>query len=77
MQNTIIHGDCLQILPTVAAGSANLILTDPPYITRYKGRDGRIVPNDDNDRWLMPAFAEMRGEHPPDYERSGVRVRSP
>jgi len=57
--NTIINGDCLSILPNVKAASVNFILTDPPYITRYQSRDGRIVPNDDNDRWLKPAFAEM------------------
>jgi adenine-specific DNA-methyltransferase len=57
--NTIHHGDCLNILPTLPAGSADFILTDPPYITRYKSRDGRTVPNDDNDAWLKPAFAEM------------------
>src|ERR1700691_2280803 len=57
--NTIRHGDCLTILPTLPAGSADFILTDPPYITRYRSRDGRTVPNDDNDRWLNPAFAEM------------------
>jgi site-specific DNA-methyltransferase (adenine-specific) len=57
--NTIIHGDCLQCLPTIEARSVDFILTDPPYITRYKSRDGRTVPNDDNDAWLKPAFAEM------------------
>lgn len=57
--NIIHHGDCLHVLPTLASGSADFILTDPPYITRYKSRDGRCVPNDDNDAWLKPAFAEM------------------
>jgi DNA modification methylase len=57
--NTVLKGDCLNVLPTLAAGSVNFILTDPPYITRYKSRDGRTVPNDDNDRWLKPAFAAM------------------
>jgi len=57
--DTIIHGDCLSILPRLAAGSVNFILTDPPYLTRYHSRDGRTVPNDDNDAWLKPAFAEM------------------
>ena len=57
--NTIIHGDCLRVLPDIAAESVNFILTDPPYITNYKSRDGRTVPNDDNDAWLRPAFAEM------------------
>ena len=57
--NTIIHGDSLNILPTLSAGSANFILTDPPYLVNYRSRDGRTVPNDDNDDWLIPAFAEM------------------
>jgi adenine-specific DNA-methyltransferase len=57
--NTVINDDCLKVLPHLAEGSIGFILTDPPYITRYKARDGRTVPNDDNDRWLKPAFAEM------------------
>ena len=57
--NTIINANCLDFLPTLAARSVDFILTDPPYITRYKARDGRTVPNDDNDAWLKPAFAEM------------------
>lgn len=57
--NRIIHGDCLNILPQLAAGSVNFALTDPPYIARYQSRDGRSVPNDDNDAWLTPAFAEL------------------
>jgi adenine-specific DNA-methyltransferase len=57
--NTIIHGDCLRVLPELAAGSVNFVLTDPPYIANYKARDGRMVKNDDNDAWLKPAFAQM------------------
>jgi DNA modification methylase len=59
VSNVIRHGDCLAILPTLAAGTVDFILTDPPYITRYRSRDGRTIANDDNDRWLKPAFAEM------------------
>jgi adenine-specific DNA-methyltransferase len=59
MHNTIIHGDCLNVLPTLVPGSANLILTDPPYLVNFTPRDGRKVPNDDNDRWLKRAFLEM------------------
>ena len=58
-RNTIINGDCVTILPQLPAGSVDFVLTDPPYITRYKSRDGRTVPNDDNDAWLKPSFAEM------------------
>ena len=57
--NTVMLGDCVQLLAGLPSESVDFILTDPPYITRYKSRDGRTVPNDDNDAWLMPAFAEM------------------
>lgn len=58
-RNTIINADCLELLPKIAARSVDFILTDPPYLVGYKSRDGRTVPNDDNDSWLKPAFAEM------------------
>ena len=57
--NAMLHGDCLAILPQLAGGSANFVLTDPPYLANYRSRDGRSVPNDDNDAWLAPAFAEL------------------
>jgi DNA modification methylase len=58
-RNAILRGDCTDLLPQLAPRSVNFILTDPPYITRYKSRDGRRILNDDNDAWLEPAFAEM------------------
>lgn len=58
-RNTIILGDCRVILPQLSAGSIDFILTDPPYITRYRPADGRTIANDDNEEWLKPAFAEM------------------
>jgi adenine-specific DNA-methyltransferase len=58
-RNSIVYGDCLHVLPELPSGSANFILTDPPYITNYRSRDGRTVPNDDNDFWLAPAFSEL------------------
>ena len=58
-RNTIIHGDCIDVLPRLPAGSVDFVLTDPPYLVHYRSRDGRHVPNDDNDTWLKPAFAEM------------------
>jgi len=59
LRHTLLHADCLNALPTLPDASVQFILTDPPYITRYRSRDGRTVPNDDNHRWLKPAFAEM------------------
>lgn len=59
IQNAILHGDCLSLLPTLPAKSADFILTDPPYLVNYRDRSGRSVPNDGDDAWLRPAFAEM------------------
>lgn len=59
LTNTVIKADCVKALPMLHDGSVDFILTDPPYITRYQSRDGRRVPNDDNDKWLRPAFAQM------------------
>jgi DNA modification methylase len=58
-RNVILHGDCLDILPRLPAASVDFVLTDPPYIAHYRSSDGRHVPNDDNDAWLKPAFAEI------------------
>jgi site-specific DNA-methyltransferase (adenine-specific) len=38
--------------------SVDFVLTDPPYMARYRARDGRTVANDNNGRWLEPAFSE-------------------
>jgi site-specific DNA-methyltransferase (adenine-specific) len=57
--DTIVNDDCLNILPQISAASVNFILTDPPYLARYKASDGRGLANDDNDAWLKPAFAEL------------------
>jgi DNA modification methylase len=57
--NTILKADCVRAMRQLPAASVNFILTDPPYIVRYKDRSGRAIRNDDNAAWLKPAFAEM------------------
>jgi len=57
--NSVRHGDCVQLMRRMEAASVDFILTDPPYICRYRDRLGRTVANDNNARWLEPAFAEM------------------
>jgi site-specific DNA-methyltransferase (adenine-specific) len=57
--NSIINADCLTALPALPENSIDFILTDPPYLVNYKSRDGRTVPNDDTDQWLLPAFHQM------------------
>ena len=35
--NTIIHGDCIEILKTIASESIDLIFADPPYFMQTEG----------------------------------------
>jgi site-specific DNA-methyltransferase (adenine-specific) len=58
-RNMIFNGDCIDVMQAFDTGSVDMILTDPPYVTNYHDRQGRTVANDDNGRWLKPAFAEM------------------
>jgi DNA modification methylase len=56
--DTVIQGDCVEIMRQMPAASVDFILTDPPYLVNYHSRDGRAIRNDVDDRWLRPAFAE-------------------
>ncbi len=55
----IVNGDCVSVLKAFRAGTINLIVTDPPYLANYRSRDGQTLLNDNDDRWLRPAYAEM------------------
>lgn len=57
-ENRIVHGDCISVMHAMPAQSVDLVVTDPPYLARYRDRAGRTVANDDNASWLQPAFAE-------------------
>jgi DNA modification methylase len=59
---TIWHGDCAEVLPTLAEESIDFVLTDPPYLVNYTGRwdgDRRAIVGDDDPRWVRPVFAEL------------------
>jgi DNA modification methylase len=55
----LLQGDCVDVMRRIPSHSVDFVLTDPPYITRYRARDGKSVKNDDNDRWLQPAFMQV------------------
>jgi DNA modification methylase len=59
LRNTIIHGNCIQAMESMPAGSVDFILTAPPYLAAYKSRDNRTVLNDDNTAWLTRSFAQI------------------
>ena len=55
----ILCGDCSELLRDLDPNSVDLVVTDPPYIARYRDRSGRTIANDDRGAWLYPAFAEV------------------
>jgi len=52
--NRVLHGDCIEVMRRLPAGSIDLILTDPPYLVSYCDRNGRTIQNDSNADWLRP-----------------------
>jgi site-specific DNA-methyltransferase (adenine-specific) len=59
LRNLIAQGDCINLMAGMPARSVDFILTDPPYLVRYKDRTGRSLANDDNADWLEPAAQQM------------------
>jgi DNA modification methylase len=58
-RNQVLHGDCTRLLAGLPASSVDFVLTDPPYLVRYRDRAGRTVANDNHSGWLIPAFREI------------------
>lgn len=58
-RNVIFNADCINVMKAFDDASVDFILTDPPYVTRFRDRQGRTIANDDNGRWLRPAFNQM------------------
>jgi site-specific DNA-methyltransferase (adenine-specific) len=57
----LLHGDCLQVLPTLAAGSADLVVTSPPYnlgISYKTFKD--TAPREEFLRWCRAWAAEIK-----------------
>jgi len=51
-------GDCVDAMRHLPDECVDLVLTDPPYIVNYCERGGRRIANDDNTRWVYPAFCQ-------------------
>ena len=59
---TLYHADCRHVLPELAPGSFEMVLTDPPYLVSYAGRwDGNreVIEGDSDPSWLRPVFSEV------------------
>lgn len=52
---TILHqGDCIHVMQRMPDGTADFVLTDPPYLVGYRDRQGRTIQNDTRADWLAP-----------------------
>lgn len=56
--NSILLGDCLNVLKTIPDNSIDLIITSPPYADSRKHTYGGISP-DEYVEWFIPRSAEM------------------
>ena len=58
----IWHADCREVLPTLAAGSVDLIVTDPPYGQGYESG------------WRADSFGPIAGDTNVDVALAGIRA---
>jgi adenine-specific DNA-methyltransferase len=59
---TLYHGDCRDVLHCIPSQTADMALTDPPYLVSYKGRWGSrqgAIRGDADASWLTPVFVEI------------------
>lgn len=47
--NTVLQGDCVEVMRRFRSCGVDFVLTDPPYLAHYCSRDGRKVANDSDD----------------------------
>lgn len=64
--NSVIHGDCIEVLSQLPEACIDFVLTDPPYLVNYRDRSGRTIQGDRGGRWLAPAFAQIARVMKPD-----------
>ena len=55
----ILSGDCTEVLEGLPEACIDLVVTDPPYLVRYRDRSGRTLYNDDRSDWVFPVFREI------------------
>lgn len=59
MSAEIIHGDCLDVMPTLAPDSVDAVVTSPPYAMQRKKQYGGI-PEKDYPAWTVAWLAALR-----------------
>jgi site-specific DNA-methyltransferase (adenine-specific) len=57
----LIHGDCIEVLPTLAERSVDLVVTSPPYNLGIGYRSFKdTAPRDEFLQWCRAWSAEIR-----------------
>ncbi len=64
--NQIICGESARVLSSFPGECIDLVITDPPYLARYRDRDGRTLANDDNPQAIADVFHEIYRVMKPD-----------
>lgn len=59
LTNQILEGDSNTILRQFPCSSVDLVVTDPPYLGRYKDRLGRSLANDDRPESVLLVYKEI------------------
>jgi site-specific DNA-methyltransferase (adenine-specific) len=59
MVNSLLYGDCREVLPTIPDTSVDLIVTSPPYADSRKNSYGGIQP-DRYVEWFLPIASELK-----------------
>ena len=59
MFNQVLCGDSAYILSHYPEACIDLVVTDPPYLVRYRDRRGRSIQNDDNPHAVLSVFDEV------------------
>lgn len=58
----VVHGDCLELIPTLEDGAVQLVLTSPPYAEQRNGHYRGISEKDFPDwmvRWMEPLWDKL------------------
>lgn len=58
-RNEIVCGDSAAELAAFPASSIDLVVTDPPYLGRYRDRNGRTLANDDDPDAVLSVYDEI------------------
>ena len=76
----VLHGDCLDLIPTLEDGSVSLVLTSPPYAEQRNGHYGGVSEEDYPDftvSWMTALAQDDQGRLGPDRDPPAPAGRRP